>query len=284
MLARWLSTVRSEMNRRAATWAFVAPSATSPATSISRRDRGPSGACAATRAGGRPPRIDDVVDDLVASHRQSGSVGCLEANSSRGRPCIGHRRDHGRRGWLQDRRWGWIATSPPPHRASVAARSPAPGPWRSTRGPPWPTPSRSGRRGRARSRGIGERAVPPRRARRDGVWRLRETGAAWPAATSRPMILAEAEAIGGERDSLIEFATERSPDSEQDRRTQREERRRHGPGEVDRLRAVGDRCRPSALRGRPQRRGLQSTTRRVPGRTIARPIASASVAIRVAVD
>src|SRR3954468_23481378 len=41
MLARWLSTVRSEMNRLPATWALVAPSATSEATSISRRESGP---------------------------------------------------------------------------------------------------------------------------------------------------------------------------------------------------------------------------------------------------
>ena len=58
-------------------------------------------------------------------------------------------------------------------------------------------------------------------------------------------ILAQAEALGGERDSLIEFAAEGSPDGEQDRGAQREDARRHGPGEVDRLRAIGERVVPA---------------------------------------
>ena len=41
MLATWVSTVRSEMNRRAAVSPFEAPSATRRATSSSRRDSGP---------------------------------------------------------------------------------------------------------------------------------------------------------------------------------------------------------------------------------------------------
>ena len=80
MLARWLSTVRSEMNRLPATWAFVAPSATSDATSISRRESGPASRRTFSRGRARLRDLDlaSVVDHLVARHRQPERVGRLE--------------------------------------------------------------------------------------------------------------------------------------------------------------------------------------------------------------